>query len=86
MTIFLQRSMPIDLEQVMQMRKLQFDHVHGTRKKKPLTRKNSPFLVYFDYGENRDGYWKYNHMVCQFEDTNDLLKVMHPNYKFSSSI
>ena len=56
--------------------------VHGTKKKKPLTKNNSPFLVYFDYGENRDGYWNYNHMVCQFEDTIDVLKVMHPHYKF----
>jgi hypothetical protein len=56
--------------------------IHGTKKKKPLTKNNSPFLVYFDYGENRDGYWNYNHMVCQFEDTIDVLKVMHPHYKF----
>ena len=35
-------------------------------------RKGNPFLqkssFYIDYGEYHDGYWSYNHMVCQFED------------------
>ena len=56
--------------------------VNGTAAKKPLTKSESPFLLYFDYGENRDGYWNYNHMVLQFEDTIDVLKVMYPNFKF----
>ena len=55
--------------------------VYGNARKRPLENK-SPFLVYFDYGENREGYWNYNHMVLQFEDTVDVLKVMYPNYKF----
>ena len=42
----------------------------------------SPFLHYFDYGENKEGYWDYNHMVLQFEDVLDCLKVMHPNFHF----
>ena len=50
--------------------------------KKPLTKDKSPFLHYFDYGENKEGYWDYNHMVLQFEDVVDCLKVMHPNFHF----
>lgn len=56
--------------------------VNGTANKKPLTLDKSPFLVFFEYGENKEGYWDYNHMVLQFEDAVDCLKVMHPNYKY----
>jgi hypothetical protein len=56
--------------------------VYGDARKRPLEKKKSPFLVYFDYGENRQGYWNYNHMALQFEDTTDVLKVIYPNYKF----
>jgi hypothetical protein len=49
------------------------------QKKTPLTRNKSPFLVFIEYGENREGYWAYNNMVLQFEDAVDVLKVvMHP--------
>ena len=54
----------------------------GTANKRPLTPDKSPFLVFFDYGENREGYWAYNNMVVQFEDVVDVLKVMHPAYDF----
>ena len=54
--------------------------VFGSSLKKPLTKDKSPFLHYFDYGENKEGYWDYNHMVLQFEDVLDCLKVMHPNF------
>jgi hypothetical protein len=39
-------------------------------------------LKYFEYGEQKEGYWNYNHMVCQFKDCVDILKVMHPNYLY----
>ena len=56
--------------------------VLGSPDKKPLTLDKSPFLVFFEYGENREGYWAYNNMVLQFEDAVDVLKVMHPSYDF----
>ena len=54
----------------------------GSANKRPLTLDKSPFLVYFEYGENREGYWAYNNMVLQFEDVVDVLQVMHPMYDF----
>ena len=42
-----------------------------------LPQDKSPFLVLFEYGENREGYWAYNNMVLQFEDAVDVLQVMH---------
>ncbi|KAI2508522.1 hypothetical protein MHU86_5921 [Fragilaria crotonensis] len=51
----------------------------GSAEKRPLTADKSPFLVLFEYGENREGYWAYNHMVLQFEDAVDVLKLCtHP--------
>ncbi|KAI2512190.1 hypothetical protein MHU86_2277 [Fragilaria crotonensis] len=54
----------------------------GSPDKRPLTSDKSPFLVLFEYGENREGYWAYNNMVLQFEDAVDVLQVMHPSYDF----
>ncbi len=55
----------------------------GGPDKKPLTRAKSLFLRhFFEYGENRDGYWNYRNMVIQFEDTVDVLQVMHPTFDF----
>jgi len=56
--------------------------VYGGRQKKPLKAENSPFLVVFDYGENREGYWNYAHMVLQFEDAVDVLQVLYPTFDF----
>jgi hypothetical protein len=56
--------------------------VYGSSVKPQLSLSKSPFLTYFDYGENKEGYWDYNHMVLQFEDVVDCLKVMHPHYHF----
>ena len=56
--------------------------VYGSSLKPQLSVGKSPFLTYFDYGENKEGYWDYNHMVLQFEDVVDCLKVMHPLYRF----
>jgi hypothetical protein len=56
--------------------------VYGSSLKPLLLTGKSPFLTYFDYGENKEGYWDYNHMVLQFEDVVDCLKIMHPTYHF----
>lgn len=48
----------------------------GGKHKKDLPSNKSPFLHYFDYGTNNDGYWTYAHMVCQLEDCVDVVKVM----------
>jgi len=56
--------------------------VYGGRQKKPLTDEKSPFLVVLDYGENREGYWNYAHMVLQFEDAVDVLQVLYPTFDF----
>ncbi|KAI2493895.1 hypothetical protein MHU86_20622 [Fragilaria crotonensis] len=56
--------------------------VYGSSLKPLLSTGKSPFLTFFDYGENKDGYWDYNHMVLQFEDVVDCLKILHPNVHF----
>ena len=48
--------------------------------KEPLT--TSPFLREFEYGQNADGYWTYQHMVLQLEDCVDVLNVKYPQYDF----
>ena len=53
--------------------------VHGSSLKPLLSTGKSPFLTFFDYGKNKDGYWDYNHMVLQFEDVIDCLKIVHPS-------
>jgi hypothetical protein len=35
----------------------------GSPIKKPLTKAKSPFLLFFEYGENREGYWTYSNMA-----------------------
>jgi hypothetical protein len=42
----------------------------------------SPFVRYIDVGENREGYWDYNHMVVQLEDVVDCLQVMRPDFDY----
>ncbi len=54
----------------------------GSANKSPLTRDNSPFLGFFEYGENCKGYWAYNNIVLHYEDAVDVLKVMHPAVDF----
>jgi hypothetical protein len=54
----------------------------GSSQKMPLTKNKSPFLLFFEYGENREGYWTYNNTVIQFEDAVDVLRVMHPTIDF----
>ena len=56
--------------------------IYGSPDKRPLTLDKSPFLVFFEYGENKEGYWAYSNMVLQFEDAVDILMIMHPSYDF----
>ena len=56
--------------------------INGSPNKQPLTFDKSPFLVYFEYGENKEGYWAYSNMVLQFEDAVDVLKIMHPEFEY----
>jgi hypothetical protein len=51
--------------------------VFGSSLKPLLSVGKSPFLTYIDYGENKEGYWDFNHMVLQFKDVVDCLKIMH---------
>ena len=48
--------------------------LHGTDVKKDLT--SLPFVVEFEYGASNEGYWRYEHMVCQMEDCRDVLAVL----------
>ena len=34
----------------------------------------NPFVKYFGFGENKEGYWSYDHMVVQFEDCVDRIR------------
>lgn len=52
--------------------------VHGNANKCPLTK--SPFTVEFEYGAEKEGYWKYEHMSIQMEDCVDCLKVLYPQF------
>ncbi len=52
------------------------EELTGTASKAPLT--ESPFLVLFDYGKAKSGYWGYKHIICQLEDCVDVLRVLFP--------
>ena len=54
--------------------------VRGKADKPALVR--SPFVVEFEYGANKQGYWKYDHMVLQFEDCVDVVKTLWPEYDY----
>ena len=45
----------------------------GTRHKPALT--STTFIRQLEYGQNKDGYWTYNHMVNQLEDCVNVLKI-----------
>ena len=45
--------------------------------RKKLT--STPFVRWLEYGQNYDGYWNYHHMIVQFEDIVDVLKVLYSN-------
>ena len=44
----------------------------------PITGKWSSTSVRFDYGKNREGYWKAHHMIQHAEETMDILEVVFP--------
>ena len=52
----------------------------GNANKQPLTK--SPFVVEFEYGANNQGYWRYDHMILQFEDCIDVLKTLWPEFDY----
>ena len=56
----------------------------GSSRKLPLTKNKSPFLLFFECGENREGYWTYNNIMIHFEDAVDVLRVMLPTFDFVS--
>jgi hypothetical protein len=37
---------------------------------------SSPFVIEFEYGANNQGYWKYDHMILQFEDCIDVVGTL----------
>ena len=51
--------------------------VYKTTKKQKLT--SSPFVAYFQYSVNQQGYWDFNTMILQFEDVVDTLKSLFGN-------
>ena len=55
------------------------EQVRKTSEKKPFDEKSNPFLVWFNYGASKDGYWSYEHLVCQLEDCQDVMRSLYPN-------
>ena len=53
----------------------------GSPLKKDLTSRN-PFVVEFEYGASKEGYWNYELMVLQLEDCVDVVKVLYPQIEF----
>jgi hypothetical protein len=49
-------------------------------KKQPPT--SDPFVHYFEYGADLEGYWNYQHMVLQVEDFCDAITNLYPQYDF----
>ena len=41
---------------------------------------DNPFLRFFEFGANKDGYWNGSHFNMQVEDMIDCLEVMYPNF------
>ena len=52
--------------------------IQGSAKKKPL--ESDPFKQYFQYGAAKDGYWSYEHLVCQLEDCQDVMRVLYSDF------
>ena len=38
--------------------------------------------MFFEYGQNKEGYWGYNHIVSQLEYCVDCVKTQYPNCDF----
>jgi hypothetical protein len=54
----------------------------GSLFKKPLTISDNPFVYYFNYGAQEEGYWCYKMMVLQLEDVIDCLTILHPEFDY----
>ena len=52
--------------------------VHDQSIKKPLIK--HPFIQEFKYGVAKDGYWSYEHLVCQLNDCMDVMKALYPQF------
>jgi hypothetical protein len=56
--------------------------INGTTAK-PAIKDFSPFLRFFEYGADKEGYWNYSHMALQVEDLVDCLVVLYPDFDFA---
>ena len=55
-------------------------YLYGSSSKKTLL--ESPFVRCLEYGQGKDGYWTYKHMVLQIEDCTDCLLHLYPQFKY----
>ena len=55
-------------------------YLYGNSAKKELL--ESPFVRYLNYGQGKDGYWTYKHMVLQIEDCRDCLLYLYPQFDY----
>ena len=56
-------------------------YLYGSPNKSPLT--ESPFVRYLNYGQGKDGYWTYRHMILQLEDCHDCTNHIIPQFDCS---
>ena len=54
--------------------------IYGDSKKKELKPGDNPFVQYFNYGAAKDGYWSYEHLVCQIENCQDVLSALYKDF------
>jgi hypothetical protein len=50
--------------------------VLGSSAKDLFDEDTNPFVRYFHFGANKQGYWSYEHLIVQLEDCVDVLKVV----------
>ena len=60
--------------------------IKGSAVKPPLCIVENPFVQYFEYGANNEGYWSYDHLVVQLEDCIDILKMLYSTDKYEIQI
>ena len=58
--------------------------VLGSAFKKDIS--ENPFVTFFDYGKNKEGYWTYDHFVLQCKEVLDCLQVLYPQFDFGFSV
>ena len=56
----------------------------GSAEKNLIT--EDSFVVYFDYGGNKQGYWKYDTFVLQCEDIIDRIDFLYPDFQVIMSV